>query len=118
MRYSDPFPLELCSQRLKAAILAEFNGRPPTFKDMLSMPLNKWMMVPGIGPTLLHELEDILRSQPVVSQVDTLANSDDDDLLNRIEQFQRDLKRLQDDIRRLIAQRSVSKSDADDRDRR
>jgi hypothetical protein len=49
MQPSDPFPVERCSPRLQKAILAEFNGRSPTFQDILRIPLEQWLTVPGMG---------------------------------------------------------------------
>jgi hypothetical protein len=108
---SDPFPIERCSPRLKTAIMAEFEGRSPTFQDILNISPKEWMSVPGIGPSLLKELESLLQNPPVVAQEgsstnipDPDANRKDADLIARLEQLQRDLKRLQHDIQVLLGE--------------
>jgi hypothetical protein len=109
MQPTDPFPIECCSPRLKTAILAEFNGRSPTYHDILSISPKEWMSVPGIGPSLLKELESLLQNPPVVAQggsstniADANATNHDADLIEWLEQLQRDLKRLQHDIQVLL----------------
>ena len=110
MQPSDPFPIKRCSPRLKAVLLAEFHGRSPTFRAISSVPLKRWRTVPGIGPTLLHELEGILQSVPVEAQAASVANEADADLLARIERLQRDLARLKQDVQLLMSQGSLRRS--------
>src|SRR5215207_5050230 len=111
MEPSDLFPIERCSKRLKAAILAEFNGLSPTYQDILRIPLKEWMTVPGIGPSLLKELQSILLNPSVVGREGSSMNPADadakpiePDLSARLERLQRDLKRLQDDIQVLMSE--------------
>jgi hypothetical protein len=112
MQPSDPFPIDRCSPRLKTAILAEFDGRSPTFQDILSVSPKQWMTVPGIGPSLLKELENITHSQPLVPQDDPSPKPDDAELIARLERFQRDLKRLQRDIQALLGEAPLREADA------
>jgi hypothetical protein len=111
MQPTDPFPVERCSPRLKAVLLAEFHGRSPTFRAILSVPLKKWRTVPGIGPTLLHELEGILQSVPVGAEPASVPNAADAHLLARIERLQRDLARLKQDVQLLMSQGSSRRSE-------
>jgi hypothetical protein len=112
MQPSDPFPIERCSPRLKTAVLAEFNGRSPTYQDILSIPLEQWLTVPGMGRRLLSELESLIQSQPSVPQVDPSPETNDSDLIARLERFQRDLRRLQHDIQVLLDKAPSRKADA------
>ncbi len=115
MQPSDPFPVERCSPRLQKAILAEFNGRSPTFQDILRIPLEQWLTVPGMGQRLLRELEALIHSQPSVPQEASSPNPDDE-LIARLERFQRDLKRLQHDIQRLLGKAPSREADANGSD--
>ena len=110
MQPSDPFPIERCSSRLRTAILAEFNGRSPTYQDVLAIPLQQWLTVPGMGRRLLSELEGLIHSQPSVPQGDPSAKPDDD-LITRIERFQRDLRSLQHDIQVLLGEAPSQEAD-------
>ena len=107
MQHSDPFPIERCSPRLKTAILAEFNGRSPTFQDILSIPLDKWLTVPGMGRRLLGELESVIQGGPSAAQANSLATSDDSDLMTRIVRLQHDLQRLKHDIQSRLSEAPV-----------
>ncbi len=115
MQPSDPFPIERCSPRLRTAILAEFNGRSPTFQDILSIPLKQWLSVPGMGRRLLSELESLMHSQPSVPQSDP-SPTPEDELIARIERFQRDLRQLQRDIQELLGKAPSRNTDANGSD--
>jgi hypothetical protein len=98
MQPDDPFPIERCSGRLKAAVLAEFQGRCPTFQEMFSIPLKKWLTVPGIGETSLRELEAIMGIYQGQTKSPAAPRISDAELLARFERLQRDLERLRHDI--------------------
>jgi hypothetical protein len=111
MQPSDPFPIERCSSRLRTAILAEFNGRSPTYQDILAIPLQQWLTVPGMGRRLLSELEGLIHSQPSVPQGDP-SGKPDDELFARMERFQRDLRQLQHDLQKLLGKPLSRRADA------
>ena len=116
MQPSDPFPIDRCSPRLKTAILAEFDGRSPTFQDILSVSPKQWMTVPGIGPSLLRELESITHDQSFVPQGDDSPKPDDNELMARLERFQRDLESLQHDLQVLLGEAPLREADANGSD--
>jgi hypothetical protein len=116
MQPNDPFPIERCSPRLKTAILAEFNGRSPTYQDILSLSPKEWMSVPGMGPALLRELHRIVQNPSAVAEVDSFETREDADLMARLERFQEDLKRLQHDLRVLLGEAPSRKADANGSD--
>ncbi len=113
---NDPFPIERCSRRLKAAILAEFHGHSPTVQDILSIPLKKWKTVPGVGQALLTELESILQRQSDLVSEPTSSASEDADLIARLEHLQRGLKKLQQDVQALMNQAALKQSDLESSD--
>jgi hypothetical protein len=98
MQPEDSFPIERCSRHLKAAILAEFQGRCPTFQEMFSIPPKKWLTVPGIGEASLRELEAIMGMYQDQTKSPALPRMSDAELLARLERLQRDLERLRHDI--------------------
>jgi hypothetical protein len=116
MEPSDPFPIERCSSRLKTAILAEFNGRSPTYQDILNLSPKEWMSVPGMGPALLRELHSIVQNPSAVAEVASFETREDADLMARLERFQEDLKRLQHDLRKPLGEAPPSKADANGSD--
>ena len=116
MQPNDPFPIERCSSRLKTAILAEFNGRSPTYQDILSLSPKELMTVPGMGPALLRELHRIVQNPSAVAEVASFETREDADLMARLERFQEDLKRLQHDLRLLLGEAPLRKADANGSD--
>src|SRR4028119_2134195 len=91
MQPSDPFPAERCSSRLKTAILAEFNGRSPTYQDILNLSPKEWMSVPGMGPALLRELHSIVQNP--VAEVVSFETREDADVLGRAERYNEEKKK-------------------------
>jgi hypothetical protein len=59
MQLDDPFPLEELSQFARTAILAEFQGRHPTVRQVSSIPDRQWLRVPGIGRGTLMKLRHL-----------------------------------------------------------
>jgi hypothetical protein len=116
MQHSDPFPVERCSPRLQKAILAEFNGRSPSYQDIFSIPLQQWLTVPGMGRTLLSELERLIHTPSSMPQADPSRKLDDAELMARLERFQRDLRRLQHDLQVLLGEAPPRKADANGSD--
>jgi hypothetical protein len=113
---SDLFPIERCSSRLKTAVLDEFQGRCPTLQEIISISQRRWLTVPGIGYTLLTELDSIIQSCGVGTEEDTQKLSDDTEFLARLERMKRDLIRLKPDIELLMSKRSLDQSRSDSSD--
>jgi hypothetical protein len=98
MQPDDPFPIERCSRHLKAAVLAEFRGRCPTFQEMFSITPKKWLTVPGIGEASLRELGAIMGIYQDPMKSPAAPRMSDAELLARLERLQRDLEQLRRDI--------------------
>ena len=69
-----------------------------------------------MGRRLLSELESLIHSQPSVPQEGPSPQSDDADLIARLERFQRDLRQLQHDIQMLLGKAPSRKADANGSD--
>jgi len=104
MQQDHSFPLDRCSKRLRTVIINEFQGRCPTVNEVSSIPAKDWLAAPGMGPTLLSELDNLTQTQPSEPR-DTLTNLSDDELLNLLEALQREMDNLRRDAQRLISSR-------------
>jgi hypothetical protein len=103
MGLDDPFPIDKCSGRVRGAILAEFDGRCPTIREVASISDAQWLTVPNIGPTTLEELRSLALSEPDSEDADILAGMKDGELLSRINRLQRELNVVVGEIRSRIA---------------
>jgi hypothetical protein len=100
MGLDDPFPIEKCSGRVRGAILAEFQGRCPTIREVASISDSQWLTVPNIGPTTLEELRSMTQLLPNREGTASAASSiPDDELLSRLNRLQRELNILVAEIR-------------------
>src|SRR3712207_3386504 len=73
MGLDDPFPIDKCSGRVRGAILAEFDGRCPSIREVASISDAQWLTVPNIGPTTLEELRSLALNSPDMEDPDDLA---------------------------------------------
>src|ERR671912_2430977 len=99
MGLDDPFPIEKCSGRVRGAILAEFQGRCPTIREVASISDAQWLTVPNIGPTTLEELRSMTQQLPNGQDGATSAHMPDGELLSRLNRLQRELNILVGEIR-------------------
>jgi hypothetical protein len=103
MGLDDPFPIEKCSGRVRGAILAEFQGRCPTIREVASIPDAQWLTVPNIGPTTLEELRSMTQPLPNEKERNPGANMADGELLSRLNRLQRELNLIVGEIRTRLA---------------
>jgi hypothetical protein len=108
MRLDNPFPIGDCSPRLRNAILGEFQGRCPTLQEVFSIPAKQWLKVPGVGQTLLTELEAIMQNRLEQTKGQVSAQMTDAELIARLELLLHDLKRLSHEVQTRLD--NVSKS--------
>lgn len=99
MGLDDPFPIEKCSGRVRGAILAEFQGRCPTIREVASISDAQWLTVPNIGPTTLEELRSMTQQIPNGVDDASTASMPDSELLSRLNRVQRELNLLVGEIR-------------------
>ncbi len=100
MGLDDPFPIENCSGRVRGAILAEFQGRCPTIREVASISDSQWLTVPNIGPTTLEELRSMTQQLPNGEGLGSSGSSiPDNELLSRLNRLQRELNILVAEIR-------------------
>jgi hypothetical protein len=99
MGLDDPFPIEKCSGRVRGAILAEFQGRCPTIREVASISDAQWLTVPNIGPTTLEELRSMTHPTPNGEQRQNPTGMPDGELLSRLNRLQRELNTIVGEIR-------------------
>jgi hypothetical protein len=99
MGLDDPFPIEKCSGRVRGAILAEFQGRCPTIREVASISDAQWLTVPNIGPTTLEELRNMTQQLPNGSDGAIAPHIPDQEILSRLGRLQRELNILIGEIR-------------------
>jgi hypothetical protein len=101
MRLDDPFPVEEFPRRSGEAILAEFRGRRPSVREVVSIPDTRWLGVPDIGPATLAKLRRLTRGMRRKLQVPSLAGLTDTELAAERELLQDELKRMLVEINRV-----------------
>ncbi|SCY81103.1 hypothetical protein [Microvirga guangxiensis] len=109
MGWDDPFPIEKCSGRVRGAVLAEFQGRCPTIREVASISDAQWLTVPNIGPTTLEEIRRFISEAPAEQRLQSLANMEDGELLSRLNRVQRELNQIASAIRTRISSASYKK---------
>ncbi len=103
MGLDDPFPIERCSGRVRGAILAEFQGRCPTVREVASISDAQWLTVPNIGPTTLEELRSMTQQAPNGNDKPSATTMTDGELLSRLNRLQRELNLIVGEIRTRLA---------------
>jgi hypothetical protein len=99
MGLDDPFPIEKCSGRVRGAILAEFQGRCPTIREVASISDAQWLTVPNIGPTTLEELRSMTHTVPSGEARPNATGMPDGELISRLNRLQRELNIIVGEIR-------------------
>jgi hypothetical protein len=102
MQLSDPFPVERCSARVKAAILSEFCGRRPTVQDVMSISDAKWLSLPGVGRVTLMQLQHVIQSVLSKSRERPLETWTDAALLSQRIRLRRELDRLRSELQAVM----------------
>jgi hypothetical protein len=103
MGLDDPFPIEKCSGRVRGAILAEFQGRCPTIREVASISDAQWLTVPNIGPTTLEELRSMAHPTPNGESRQNSTGMPDGELLSRLNRLQRELNIIVGEVRARFA---------------
>ncbi|MCG7394106.1 hypothetical protein MHY87_14440 [Microvirga sp. ACRRW] len=111
MGWDDPFPIEKCSGRVRGAVLAEFQGRCPTVREVASISDAQWLTVPNIGPTTLEEIRRFINEAPVEQRLQNLPNMEDGELLSRLNRLQRELSLIASAVRTRISSASYKKEE-------
>jgi len=107
MNLDDPFPLELVSSRVRAAVLSEFQGRCPSIREMTQIPDKDWLATPGIGLRALEAIRSVADDRPSSSAGSYPTEMvDDAELLERLEGLQNELQ----GIRTVLKSRTVGAS--------
>jgi hypothetical protein len=110
MGLDDPFPIEKCSGRVRGAVLAEFQGRCPTIREVASISDAQWLTVPNIGPTTLEEIRRFIGEVPAEQRLQNLPTMDDGELLSRLNRLQRELNMIASAVRARISAASYRRT--------
>jgi hypothetical protein len=100
MQLDDPFPVERFPQKVRDAILVELGGRCPTVRDVLIMPDDEWLKVPGIGPVALAKLRQVTKNLPQKPLARALAGWTDAELMAEHDRLLSELVRLRKEVLR------------------
>jgi hypothetical protein len=98
MQLDVPFPVESCSRRLRAAILAEFRGRCPTIRQVVNVPDRRWLSTPGLGSISFRELQHLMQGLLSKDGERPLARLSDAELLAKRDQLWCQLGSLRSDV--------------------
>jgi hypothetical protein len=109
MGLDDPFPIDKCSGRVRGAVLAEFQGRCPTIREVASISDAQWLTVPNIGPTTLEEIRRFINETPAEQRLQNLPIMEDGELLSRLNRLQRELNLIASAIRARTASASYKR---------
>lgn len=109
MGLDDPFPIEKCSGRVRGAVLAEFQGRCPTIREVASISDAQWLTVPNIGPTTLEEIRRFISEAPSEERLANLPTMEDGELLSRLNRVQRELNLIASAIRTRVVSASYKR---------
>jgi hypothetical protein len=101
MQLDDPFPVEEFPRRSREAILAEFRGRRPSVREVVSIPDTRWLGAPDIGPGTLAKLRRLTRGMRRKLQIPSLAELTEAKLVAERDFLDGELKRLLDEVNRV-----------------
>ena len=94
MNLDDPFPLELVSSRVRAAVLHEFQGRCPSIREMMRISNKQWLATPGIGETALGDIRSVVDDRSSREESSSSTAMSDAELLKRLEGIQNELQQI------------------------
>ncbi|RDI60772.1 hypothetical protein DES45_102160 [Microvirga subterranea] len=99
MKLDDPFPISVFAKPVRDSIQAEFQGRCPTIREVLSIHDEYWLTLPGIGPTTLVKLRRAVQDQIRLIDTRPLAKWKDGELLSQHGRLRGEVSRLRHKIR-------------------
>ncbi len=114
MGLDDPFPIEKCSGRVRGAVLAEFQGRCPTIREVASISDAQWLTVPNIGPTTLEEIRRFIVDFPVEERLQSMHPMADGELLSRLNRLQRELNIIVNAIKSRVSPSNYRRANGKD----
>lgn len=114
MGLDDPFPIEKCSGRVRGAVLAEFQGRCPTIREVASISDAQWLTVPNIGPTTLEEIRKFIVDFPIDERSQAIGSMADGEILMRLNRLQRELNIIVNAIKGRITPSSYRRHNGQD----
>lgn len=92
MRLDDPFPIEVFARQTRATIRAEFGGRCPSVGEVMGLPDDYWLKLPGFGPARVRKLRSVI--DDLVRERDEPIRLPDGELLAEHRQIVEELSHL------------------------
>jgi len=99
MKLDDPFPINVFAKPVRDSIQAEFQGRCPTIREVLSIHDDYWLTLPGIGPTTLFKLRRAVQDQIRMIDRRPLAKWKDQELQSQYDRLHCEISRLRHKVR-------------------
>ena len=104
MRLDAPFPLEELPPRVREIILAEFGGRPPSIREVASIPDTHWLTLPGMGPRFVAWMRSLTRGARRKAQLPSWAGMTDAELQAEYDHLNDQKKAIGDQIKAIKAE--------------
>jgi hypothetical protein len=99
MRLDEPFPLERVSLRARKAILQAFEGRHPSIHEVATVPDDRWLTNPGVGPATLEQISRVTGVGIGPTDLPCAPQLSDVELMKRLDRIQQELLRLQNALK-------------------
>ena len=104
MQLDDPFPLEELPVRIRQTILAEFEGRHPSIREVASLPDSHWLRLPGIGPRVLAWMRALTRGARRKARLPSLAGLTDAELQAEYDRLSDQRKAIDNQLKEVRAE--------------
>lgn len=110
MHGDELFPIKAVPSRVRMAILREFQGRHPSIQEVKRISDRQWLATPGVGPAVLELIRRVTESQHWGADTPAPSEIKYDELLERLEFVQDELRSISRLLKARLAQPKPSRS--------